>query len=216
MGGRAWSFAEELDLDRLATVEGVEFFQEWIRTRFLDLELTKVKRVMTEFFRKFKRRPEHTMRDYNMEYERMILRLQEVSCELPPLVKAWAYLDKMGISENEETALLASVGNQFDYGLLQRAALLQDRTLRRPQESHGGKPRMNNGWFGRRRDRGQTAWMVEDVDESSLTPDGTHDGDAGDGAESGEDIMPEEVACELHTTFEAQGEVQGDSGWTWS
>ncbi|CAJ1367528.1 unnamed protein product, partial [Effrenium voratum] len=104
LGGRAWSFAEELNLDRLATAEGVEYFQEWIRTRFLDLELTKVGRVMTEFFRKFKRRPEHTM----------------------------------------------------------RAALLQDRTLRR--------------------DRGQTAWMVEDVDESSLTP---------------------EVACELHTTFEA-------------
>ena len=51
------------------------------------------------------------MRDYNMEYERMILRLQEVSCELPPLVKAWAYLGKMGISENEETALLFWVGN---------------------------------------------------------------------------------------------------------
>ena len=130
LSGRAWSFSEELNLDRLATAEGVEYFQEWIRTRVLDLELTKVGRVMTEFFRKFKRRPEQAVRDYNMEYERMILRLQEVSCELPPLLKAWAYLDKMGISESNETALLSSAGNQFDYRLLQRAALLQDRTLR--------------------------------------------------------------------------------------
>ena len=200
LSGRAWSFSEELNLDRLATAEGVEYFQEWIRTRFLDLELTKVGRVMTEFFRKFKRRPEHSMRDYNMEYERMILRLQEVSCELPPLVKAWAYLDKMGISESDETALLSSVGNQFDYGLLQRAALLQDRTLRRPQELFGGKPRTNNGWFGKRRERGQTAWMADDIDEGDTNQDGA---DGEDGAESGEDIMPEEVASELHTTFEA-------------
>ena len=37
-----------------------------------------------------------------MEYERMILRLQ---------VKAWAYLDKMGISESDERALLSSLGS---------------------------------------------------------------------------------------------------------
>ena len=196
LSGRACSFSEELNLNRLATAEGVEYFQEWIRTRFLDLELTKVGRVMTEFFSKFKRRPEHTMRDYNMEYERMILRLQEVSCELPPLVKAWAYLDKM----SDETALLSWVSNQFDYGLLQRAALLQDRTLRRPQESFGGKPRTNNGWFGKRRERAQTAWMAEGIDEEDTHQDGA---EREDGAESGEDIMREEVASELHTTFEA-------------
>ena len=50
LSGRAWSFAEELSLDRLATAEGVEYFQEWVRTRLLDLELIKVVRVMTEFF----------------------------------------------------------------------------------------------------------------------------------------------------------------------
>ena len=49
------------------------------------------------------------MREFNVEFERMVLRLREVQCELPPLVKAWLYVDKLRLSENEELALLASV-----------------------------------------------------------------------------------------------------------
>lgn len=64
----------------------------------------------------------------------------------PPLVKAWLYVDKLRLSEAEELALLASVGNEYDVRRLQHAALAQDRTLRRnrstqPPSDGKGRPR---------------------------------------------------------------------------
>lgn len=46
--------------------------------------------------------------------------------------KAWLYLDKLRLNEIEELALLPSVSNQFDCKRLQQAALIQDRSLRKP------------------------------------------------------------------------------------
>lgn len=39
MSGRAWRDAEELDLSALDTLEGVEIFMDWIRTRYMDKEV---------------------------------------------------------------------------------------------------------------------------------------------------------------------------------
>ena len=69
--------------------------------------------------------------DSNVEFERLVLRLREVQCELPAMVKGWLYLDKFRLSEHEELTVLSSVSNQFGVSKLQQAALLQDRSLRR-------------------------------------------------------------------------------------
>ena len=127
---KAWVVAEELDLDVLSTSHGVPYFLEWVQTRFMDVEVTKISQLMTDLFRRCKRKPEQSVREFNVEFERMVLRLHEVRCELPPLVKAWLYVDKLRLSEAEELSLLASVGNEYDVRKLQHAALVQDRTLR--------------------------------------------------------------------------------------
>ena len=68
-----------------------------------------------------------------------MLRLGELNCELPSLVKAWLYLDRLRLGEGDELALLASVGNK----LLQQAAIIHDRGVaRKPWDkggNHGGK-----------------------------------------------------------------------------
>ena len=130
LSDKAWVVAEELDLDVLSTSHGVPCFLEWVQTRFMDVEVNKISQLMTDLFRRCKRRPEQSVREFNVEFERMVLRLHEIRCELPPLVKAWLYVDKLRLSESEELALLASVGNEYDVRRLQHAALVQDRTLR--------------------------------------------------------------------------------------
>ena len=127
---RAWVYAEELDMDILSTENGVDYFLEWIQTRFMEVEMSKISQMMNDLFRRCKKRPDQTVRDFNVEFERMVLRLHEVRCELPPLVKAWLYVDKLRLTESQELSLLASCNNEFDCRRLQQAALIQDRSLR--------------------------------------------------------------------------------------
>eukprot|EP00969_Alexandrium_andersonii_P374253 15485782-Alexandrium_andersonii.AAC.1 len=41
--GKAWDDAEELDVEKLGQEDtALEYFEEWIRERYLDMEITKV------------------------------------------------------------------------------------------------------------------------------------------------------------------------------
>lgn len=70
----------------------------------MEVELTKISQIMNELFRKCRRRSDQSVRDFNIEFERLVLRLREVCCELPPLIKGWLYLDKLRLTEAEELA----------------------------------------------------------------------------------------------------------------
>ena len=48
---RVWVEAEALDLDRLSSEAGVTYFKAWIRERFMDIEVTQVGHIMSQFFR---------------------------------------------------------------------------------------------------------------------------------------------------------------------
>ena len=186
--GRAWVYAEELDVDVLASDSGVSYFLEWVQTRFMEVEITKVSNMMGDLFRRCKRRPDQSVRDFNVEFERLVLRRREVQCELPALVKGWLYLDKVRVTEHEELTLLSSVNNQFDARKLQQAALLQDRTLRKPTlsstEAGGGKGRFGGKWR-------HTVHITDQVEESSEEE-----------APADEDgLVAEEVACEEHQAY---------------
>ena len=95
----------------------------------MEVEVSKVAQLMTDLFKRGRRRSDQTVRDFNVEFERMVLRLTEIQCHVPPLIKAWLYLDKLRLSEQEELALLSSVNNEYDCKKLQHAALVQ---VRRP------------------------------------------------------------------------------------
>ena len=137
--GKAWVAAEELNVDILGSKEGVPYLISWISSRYLDLEITRIGKAFSEFFRKLRRRPGQSIRDYNSEYDRLYARLREVGCSLPEDCAAWLYVDRLQLDESSELNLLASVGNKYSLGRLQQAAVIQDRGLRKPWES--GKPR---------------------------------------------------------------------------
>eukprot|EP00439_Symbiodinium_sp_Y106_P025634 s3390_g3.t1 len=94
-------------------------------------EVSKISHVMAELFRWCKKKPEQSVRDFNVEFERL----------------AWLYVDKLRLSEAEEVALLASVNNEYDVRRLQQAALIQDRGLRRSgQQAADGAASKASGW----------------------------------------------------------------------
>ncbi|CAE7625750.1 ND5 [Symbiodinium sp. CCMP2592] len=94
---------EGLDLRRRAGRRHFGFL-EWIQARFMEMEVSKISQMMTHLFKRCKRRQDQPVREFNVEFERLVLRLREVKCELPPLVKAWLYLDKLRLSEGEGKA----------------------------------------------------------------------------------------------------------------
>ena len=137
--GRAWRDAEELDLACLDCDTGVDHFIAWVTNRYLDKEVIKAGRYMSEFFKQFKRQPSQEIRDYNTEFDRHLSKLKEIGCALPGPCVAWWYVDKLRLDNSSELNLLASVGNIYDLGRLQEAAVIQDRMNRRMWE-HGKKP----------------------------------------------------------------------------
>ena len=195
LAGRAWIYAEELDMDTLASPAGVTYFLEWIQTRFAEVELHKIAQVMSDLFRRFRRRSDQTIRDYIVEFERLVLRLHEVQCELPDTVKAWLFVDKLRLSEGEELALLASVNNQWSLKALQQAALVQERSLRRSAVDTT-KP----AWKG-----GGGRWQKNSVHMTDFADEaeGQDESEDQEGGESDADIVPEDVAQEHHTAYVA-------------
>ncbi|CAE7689238.1 unnamed protein product [Symbiodinium sp. CCMP2592] len=174
LSGKAWIAAEELSLSKLGADNGVHYLES--TARFLDLEITRIGRALSDFFRRLRRRQGQTVREYNTEYDRLYGCLREVGCCLPEECAAWVYLDRLQLEEPQELNLLASVGNKYDLLRLQQAAVLHDRGHRKPWESNAAKGRRTN-----------YANMTDEVD---------HDGpdDETGNLTDGDEGIPEEVA----------------------
>ena len=138
LSGRAWRDAEELDLARLDAEDGVQVFTTWVSEKYLDKEVVKVGRCMSEFFKMLRKTYNQDIREFNQEYDRQLSRLREVGCSLPDVCQAWWYLDKLRLDNGAELSLLSSTGNQYSLAKLQEAAIIQDRMNRRLWEAKRG------------------------------------------------------------------------------
>ena len=119
-------------MDSLAADSGVQHLIKWVTNRYLDLEVTRIGKAFSEFFRRLRRKPGQSIRDYNSEYDRLHARLREVGCNLPEDCAAWLYVDRLQLEEAAELNLLASVGNTYSLPRLQQAAVIHDRGHRKP------------------------------------------------------------------------------------
>ena len=134
LAGAAWVNAESLEMERLGSEGGVDYLREWVQQHYLDVEVTQIGRSLSDLFRKLKRRPTQTFRDYVAEYNRLLARVTECGCRLPDTACAWLFVDRAALDEGTEVSLLASVGNKYDLRLLQQAAIILDRSSRKPWE----------------------------------------------------------------------------------
>ncbi|CAE7658216.1 RE1 [Symbiodinium sp. CCMP2456] len=135
--GAAWINAEQLAVDKLSSPDGVEYFKAWVTQHYLDIEVTSIGRSLSDLFRKLKRRPAQTFRDYVAEYNRLSARVAECGCRLPDIASAWLFVDRANLDESTEVSLLASVGNRYNLQQLQQAAIILDRSMRKPWERTG-------------------------------------------------------------------------------
>ena len=192
LSGKAWVDAERLDVDRLASHDGVAYFLGWIRERYLDVQVTQVGRALSDFFRKLRRKSGQSIRDYLSDFDRAHARLTECGCLLPDLAAAWVFVDRMELEEGAELNLLASVGNQYQLRQLQQAAIVQDRGLRKPWENSNRTERPpKREWWGKK--SFQTAHMADyEGSDGDLPVDGELDS---------EEAVPESVAEELYEAF---------------
>ena len=168
--GAAWINAEQLAVDKLSAPDGINYFKEWITQHYLDVEVTQVGRSLSDLFRKLKRRPAQSFRDYVAEYNRLSARVAECGCRLPDIASAWLFVDRANLDESTEVSLLASVGNRYHLQQLQQAAIILDRSMRKPSERAG---------------RANTVHMTEEIeddegDEEPVVQDELGDHDNGD------------------------------------
>ncbi|OLQ11876.1 Copia protein [Symbiodinium microadriaticum] len=182
LGGKAWIAAEELSLSRLGSNDGVSYLISWINARFLDLEVARIGRAFSDFFRRLRRKQGQTVREYNTEYDRLHARLREVGCSIPEECAAWLYIDRLALDESQELNLLASVGNTYNLHRLQQAAVLHDRGQRKPWETARGR-------------RTHTTHVTD-------APGGTLSDDEGSELEDG---VPEDVAV-AYATYQSAKE----------
>ncbi len=118
--GSAWVNAESLSVELLGQADGVQYLRDWIEQHYLDVEATLVGRSLSDLFRKLKRRPAQSFRDYAAEFNRLLARV-----------------DRANLDEATEVSLLASVGNKYALKALQAAAIILDRSMRKPWEKGG-------------------------------------------------------------------------------
>ena len=105
LSGKAWRDAEDLDVGQL---------DHPVTQRYLDKEVVKAGKYMSEFFKHFKRSQNQDIRDFNSEFDRHLSKLREVGCQLPGTCSSWWYVDKLRLDNTTELSLLSSVNNQYD------------------------------------------------------------------------------------------------------
>lgn len=91
----------------LDSPQGVEHFIGWVTNRYLDKEVIKAGRYMSEFFKQFKRQSNQEIREYNTEFDRHLAKLKEIGCSLPGACVAWWYVDKLRLDNSAELSLLS-------------------------------------------------------------------------------------------------------------
>ena len=79
---------------------------------------------------------------------------------MPDVANAWLFVDRANLDEATEVSLLASVGNKYALKALQSAAIVLDRSMRKPWEKTGFKAKL------------QSVHQTEDVDPADSDAEG--------------------------------------------
>ena len=189
LSDRAWVESEELNVEDLASPQGLKVFTSWIRERYQEVEVSRIAEALTLFFKKMKRQAGQSIREFNSVFDRGHSRLLEIDCRLPEVARAWAYLNALGLSSSEELSLLASVGNDYSTAKLQKAAILHEKSLRGP-------------WVPRNKGDGKGAKSAFLAGVGNDEPQ--HGLDDVDGGDEPGPYLDEETAIEIHEAFVAQ------------
>ncbi|OLQ05448.1 hypothetical protein AK812_SmicGene11376 [Symbiodinium microadriaticum] len=165
LSGRAWIEAEELQVSELATEDGVEKYKAWIMERYQEIEVGKIAEALNGFFKRLRRSQGQSIREFNASFDRAYARLIEVDCRLPETAKAWAYLNALALNHTEELTVLGSVAKEYVTSKLQRAAVLHEKSLKRPWDKDRPRPWERDAGAPRTFGKANSAMNTDHADE---------------------------------------------------
>jgi hypothetical protein len=67
---KAWKDAETLDLRRLRSNQGMEYFKKWLSKKYEDQEFMDMAKHLRSFFRVLRRKKGQDVREFNNEFDR--------------------------------------------------------------------------------------------------------------------------------------------------
>ena len=212
--GKAWRDAEELELSLLDREDGVDYFKKWVETKYLEKEVVKVARTMSEFFKAFKKTTGQEIRDFNQQFDLHIGRLREIGCQLPEICVAWWYVDKLRLDNHAELNLLSSTNNDYNLEKLQEAAQIQDRMNRRMwehpskrEQGHGGKRHGYQALITDALDDGED----QEISEGEMT-DELYDEEIDDGEAHEAYVAFQNAKSKYQNMLRARGTTTGQTG----
>lgn len=154
--GVAWQDAEHaVDEFRLAQADGVEYFLEWVKEKYLPFEVANISDSMGSFFKVLKRLPSGDVRTYVNQFEVDYAKLESCGVILPDVVKAWFLLDKALLSQERRSNLLTAAGNEYKFAFIRKAMLLNCGDVGRHETRTHLRPQQQPPRFGQRNPSGR-------------------------------------------------------------
>ena len=107
-----------------------------------------------------------------------------MDCRLPETAKAWAYLNALALNHTEELTVLGSVANEYVTAKLQRAAVLHEKSLKRPWDRDRPRPWDKDGAGMKSFAKANSAMNTDNADEEPAWAGSSEDIDAEEDEES--------------------------------
>ena len=178
--GEAFEKPENVDPMNLKSMDSIEKFKAHIVEVYEPIEDYRIGEIMDTFLDDFQRKNDQEIIDYNLAWQRELLKVEKVAGELKDKWKAHLYLKKMRLSQLQKSQVLTGALGNYTVEALSKAALHtypsmkafrggQNRDANKssypPRHSNRRFPRKIGGRGGKRPWRANEAHIDEGDDE---------------------------------------------------
>ena len=120
---QAWKATEMIDIMSLKVHDGVDRLLRHLWEELEPLEFLRTFATLGEFYKGFRRTSGQQFTEYDMEFRRQCMRLDEINAGIYGVARAYWFLEKAGLSPELRKQVVAAAGGCYDYPKL-RAALV--------------------------------------------------------------------------------------------
>ena len=121
--GEAFEKLENVDPTALKVWNSIEKFKEHIVEVYEPIEDYRIGKIMDSFLDDFQRKNDQEIIDYNLAWQRELLKVEKVAGELKDKWKAHLYLKKMRLSTLQKSQILTGALGSYTVEALSKAAL---------------------------------------------------------------------------------------------
>lgn len=139
LSGVAWRAVDTMDATLLRHRNGVEHLIEHLRSELEPVEFLQTFRMLTAFYKKFKRNKGESFIEFDNRFRVQLQKLKEVDAELNDLSKAFWFLETAGISDEFRKQCISASGGVLQYERLRTALISIVPSVRRDEDGEAAK-----------------------------------------------------------------------------